>query len=222
MCAELGLSLTWDYVRTASVTLLLADVKELFERKDSICLIHPHGFYVVLLGRNETGEWRFHFWPKGGRTITGMPAFIHTHDRHVESRILQGKLTNILYDAVATRSGGQPLYEVSYGGDRYASSTLNFLRKTDTRIKAITKLRETMECGDTYHVERHTYHEAVVSDTVCDGHIGLYARTFTGHRYGGRVGWLPRDNLFQAGRAPRTLLRRSVCTMTKRRLPDTR
>jgi hypothetical protein len=162
MCADLGFSLTRDHVRTTPAPILLAAVKKWLERENPICLMHPHGFYVVLLGRNETEEWRFHFWPKGSRTIAGMPAFIHTHDRHIESRILQGQLTNILYDLITVPAGGQPLYQVSYDGDRYASATSNFLRQTTTRVQPIIRNRYTMGCGDMYHIERHVYHEAAV------------------------------------------------------------
>lgn len=164
MCADLGIPLTSDYIRSAPASALLARVKAWLKRKNPVCLMHPHGFYVVLLGRTETEEWRFHFWPQGPRTIAGMPAFIHTHDRHVESRILQGQLTNTLFEIAAVHPGGQPLYEVGYGGDRYASSTSNFLRRTSTRVQPIIRRSDTMGCGDTYHVERHAYHEAVVPD----------------------------------------------------------
>ena len=128
--------------------------------------MHPHGFYVVLLGRNAMEEWRFHFWPNGPRAIVGMPTFIHTHDRHVESRILQGQLTNVVYRATSVSTGGQPLYEVSYGGDRYALATSNLLQKTNTRVQPVIQRRETMGCGDLYHIERHSYHEAVISEQL--------------------------------------------------------
>lgn len=166
MYADLGFSLTRDQVRATPAPVLLAAVKTWLERENPICLMHPHGFYVALLGRNETEEWRFHYWPKGSRAIAGMPAFIHTHDRHVESRILQGQLTNVGYHVAAVPSGGQPLYEVSYDGDRYASATSNFLRKTTAQVKPIVRRRETMSRGDMYCIERHTYHEAAVSEQL--------------------------------------------------------
>lgn len=166
MLADLGFPLTWDHVRTAPLPALLAAVKTWLKRENPICLMHPHGFYVALLGRTETEDWRFHFWPLGSRAITGMPAFIHTHDCHVESRVLKGQLTNILYDVAAVPSGGQPLYEVGYGGDRYASATSNFLRQTTTRVQPIIQCRDTIGCGDTYHVERHAYHEAAVPERL--------------------------------------------------------
>ena len=166
MYADLGFPLTWDHVRTAPVPSLLAAVKAWLKRENPICLMHPHGFYVVPLGRTETEEWRFHFWPEGSRTITGMPARIHTHDRHVESRVLQGQLTNILYDLAVVPAGGQPLYEVAYDGDRYAPATSNFLRRSTIRVQPIIRCRDTLERGDKYHVERHGYHEAVVPEQL--------------------------------------------------------
>jgi len=202
MYADLGFPVTLDHVRSAPVSVLLAAVKRWLERENPACLMHPHGFFIVLLGRTETEEWRLHFWPQGPRSITGMPAFIHTHDRHVESRILQGQLTNILYDVAAVPTGGQPLYEVGYGGDRYASATSNFLRYATTRVQAIVRRRDTMRRGDKYYVERFAYHEAVVpeqlatSTLVCmhgrapgairvvglDGYPGTIAFTRAEHR----------------------------------------
>ena len=45
--------------------------------------------------------------------MDGCPAFIHTHDRYVESRVLEGELTNIRYD----------VREVTLGGDRFTLSS---------------------------------------------------------------------------------------------------
>ncbi|GGE95692.1 hypothetical protein GCM10007285_24220 [Stappia taiwanensis] len=96
-----------------------------------------------------------------------MPAFIHTHDRHVDSRILSGQLTNITYDVALTQNGGLPLYEVGYGGDRYEKSTSNFLLKTSTRVETQTLKTETLIAGQSYRVDRHAYHEARVPNNVC-------------------------------------------------------
>jgi hypothetical protein len=164
MLADLGFPLEWNRVRAEPLPALRAAVRKWLARENSTYLIHPHGFYVALLGRTETHEWRLHFWPKGPRVVNGMPAFIHTHNCHVESRILKGQLTNILYNVAADSAGGQPLYEVDYSGDRYAATTSNILRKTATRVQATIQRRSTHTCGDTYHVERCAYHEAVVSD----------------------------------------------------------
>ncbi|WP_160015445.1 hypothetical protein [Pseudomonas sp. 8BK] len=166
MPASLKFPLTWEYVSSTPISVLKIAVKSWLELANPICLIHPHGFYVVLLDRTETEEWRFHYWPKGPRNILGMPAFIHTHDRHIESRILQGQLTNILHEVYEVQTDGQPLYEVAYEGDRYSSGTSNILRRTTTRIQSIVRQREIMRCGDMYHVERHEYHAALVSETL--------------------------------------------------------
>lgn len=93
-----------------------------------------------------------------------MPAFIHTHDCHVESRILQGELTNIDYQVTAVVVDGQPLYNVGYGGDRYTQSTSNLLNKTATRVAAKVQNRKTVKKGECYRVERHAYHEAITPE----------------------------------------------------------
>ena len=166
MFAEFGFPLELDAVFAVPVPVLLASVSAWLEKDDPICLMHPNGFYVVLLARTETEDWRFHFWPTGPRPIVGIPSSIHTHDRHVESRILQGQVTNIVYDIKNVADHGRPIYEVEYGGDRYTASTSNSLRLTNERVVASIRSRETSGIGDTYHVERHDFHEAVVSEDI--------------------------------------------------------
>jgi hypothetical protein len=166
MLADLGFPLTRDYVRTASVLFLRTEVKKWLKRENPICLKHPLGFYVALLGRNETEEWRFHFWPKESRAVIGIPPGIHTHDYRVESRILQGKLINTIYNVALVKTGGQPIYVVSYGGDRYASETSNYLRQTTERVEPTVQRRDTLHCGDMYHIESHTYHKVTVPEQL--------------------------------------------------------
>lgn len=171
MYADLGFPLTKDYIRNLSAASILDAVRIWLERANPICLIHPHGFYVVLLSRNNTEEWRFHFWPKGFRSATGMPAYIHTHDRQIQSRVLQGKITNILYDLDTVSSGGYPLYQVKYHGDKYKNMTKNTLQNTHRRVKTLIRSCHTIGCGDTYQIERHTYHESVVLNQVATSTI---------------------------------------------------
>lgn len=164
MRADLGFSLTLDSVRAAPANDLLAALRSWLIKTNPICLMHPHGFYVVPLDRTEKGDWRFHFWPEGQRAVVGMPAFIHTHDCHVESRILQGELTNVTYQVAAIAKDGLPLYEVGYSGDRYTKSTSNSLVKTSEQVVARASKTEALGTGQCYRVERHAYHEAVVSE----------------------------------------------------------
>lgn len=164
MLADFGFPLEWSRVRAEPLPSLRSAIRTWLTRENPTCLIHPHGFYVVLLGRAESQEWRLHFWPNGPRVVTGMPAFIHTHNCHVESRILSGQLTNIIYNVTADPAGAQPLYEVDYSGDRYAASSSNRLQKTTTRVHAAIQRRNTYTCGDTYNIERNAYHEAVVAE----------------------------------------------------------
>ncbi len=165
MHADTGFPLTLAHVRSAPVSLLLAGVKSWLARENPVCLMHPHGFYVALLHCTEAEEWRFHMWPKGTRNVLGMPAFIHTHDRNLESRVLEGELTNILYDVREVTLGGRPLYTVEYGGDRYKSSTSNLLKRTDSRVETTIRCRETIRPGGMYCVEHHIFHEVVVPES---------------------------------------------------------
>ena len=173
MSGKLHFPLSLDYVRAAPLRELCSSLQEYLRYENPPCLLHPHGFYVVLLGRSEGEEWRFHLWPQLKLDITGMPAFIHTHDSHVDSRLLHGQLTNTVYEADTVTVGGYPLYQVGYNGDRYAPATSNFLQHTGTRVQPKLQYSRTFQSGDCYHVERHCFHEVrvlqhqVTSTLVC-------------------------------------------------------
>ena len=100
-----------------------------------------------------------------------MPAKIHTHDRVVESRILLGELVDIQYDLVTMESGGQPIYQVAYCGDKYAAKTCNVLRKTEDRAEVTARAEQVLRTGDSYRVDAHMYHEAVVEEDVATATI---------------------------------------------------
>lgn len=178
MRAEPNFPLELEYVREASPAQLMAEIRNWLVGTNPDCLIHPHGFFVVALKQTEIGDWRFHFWPAAERQIRGMPAFIHTHDRHVDSRILSGRLTNITYEIEMVKSGGLPLYEVGYGGNRYEKSTSNFLRKTNSEVTASIINIETLTTGQHYRIDRHVYHEARVDETSwCATIVLMHSRT---------------------------------------------
>lgn len=140
-------------------------IRRWLTKKDPVCLRHPHGFYVALLERGLDEEWRFHLWPNGPRIITGMPAFVHTHNCHVESRVLFGALTNILYDVADASSGGQPLYQVSYTADRYLPTTRNWLEDTGDRILSRAREEQYFAAGKDYKINAGDFHEARISES---------------------------------------------------------
>ena len=95
-----------------------------------------------------------------------MPAMIHTHNRVVESKVVLGRMKNKVYDLKRVTSGGRPIYEVAYYGDRFTQVAINLLEKTDALGEAIARSEQTLHVGSSYRVEAHTYHEAVVSEDV--------------------------------------------------------
>jgi hypothetical protein len=96
----------------------------------------PHGFCVLSLHRTEREEWRFHVWPQGMRLISGMPGPIHTHDKVVDSRVLKGELTNVVYSVAEAPTGGLPVYEVEYPSDKYDPRATNLLKRASARVAA--------------------------------------------------------------------------------------
>lgn len=167
MDAEMHTLLSSPLAWEAPASELLASVQTWILETRPTCLVHPHGFYVLLLKRADGEEWRLHLWPTGRHKISGMPAKIHTHDRHIESRILKGSLTNINYRAEEVNGGGHPLYLVSYLGDKYSHTTINLLEKSTIRLQVEETSRSHLTAGDHYRIERHTLHEAIVPDDQC-------------------------------------------------------
>lgn len=163
MPVKIPFPLTLDHVRSASTSALFASLQSWVKVSDPTCLIHPHGFAVVLL-KSGFADWRLHWWPKGPRTLTGMPGMIHTHDKIIESRILTGQIKNVLYDVSAVTTVGQPVYKVAYTGNKYIRNTTNVLQKTTERVRASVSSVQNLKAGDCYRIENHVYHEAIVPD----------------------------------------------------------
>ena len=166
MPADLSFPISIQQLHSLSPECLRESTKEWIRKKSLNCVIHPHGFWIVLLSKSQTEEWRFHYWPKGPRVTTGMPATIHTHDRVVESRIILGELKHIVHRLVSMQSGGRPVYEVIYYGNKYSQETANVLRKTVHRAEVGPRVEQIMKVGSRYRVEAHTYHEAIVANDV--------------------------------------------------------
>jgi len=162
MCADVDFPISLRTHYSTPPALIVSRLKRWLERQDTTCLVHPLGFWIVLLSRSETEEWRFHFWPPGETQTTGMPAMIHTHDRVVESRVILGTVNNTLYKEVNAESGGLPVYEVSYGGDKFVRGTSNILRNTGQLVTVTPTVKQALGVGDRYRVGAHTYHRAVV------------------------------------------------------------
>ncbi|WP_236217265.1 hypothetical protein [Pseudomonas rhodesiae] len=152
----------WRAIRALPPGDALAQIRATIATRHLTGLRHPHGFYVVLLHRDIREEWRLHVWPDTTRQYVGMPARVHTHDRHVDSRLLVGTLSNVTYRSQVCGEGGYPLYQVTYLGDKYYEATKNVLRKSSVRLAVEEVERMTMIAGDSYRVDRHTFHEAMV------------------------------------------------------------
>ncbi len=173
MSANLYLPLSLKHLREFSPACLLEQVKGWMKTSNTECFLHPLGFWTVLLSRSRTEEWRFHYWPKGSRTITGMPATIHTHDKVIESKVVLGELRNIEYQIEKVGTLGRPIYQVAYHGDKFSQKTKNILRNDGERAAATVLSEKIVRYGERYRVKAHTYHEVVVSEdmetaTICN------------------------------------------------------
>ncbi|MCA4964083.1 hypothetical protein [Pseudomonas sp. Y24-6] len=166
MAANLESLLQADRAWDAGVSELLTALRQWIGETAPLCLRHPHGFYVLPLKLIDEEEWRLHLWPNGNREIKGMPARIHTHDRHIDSRILLGGLTNICYDAHAADVDGKPVYTVAYHGDKYQKTTTNRLQRSAETLHLEEVTRRVLVAGECYRIERHTFHEAQVSEAL--------------------------------------------------------
>ena len=166
MAPNFGAKWSLDYVRAEPPDRLLDSVSRWIDRVRPTALLHPHGFYVILLSRTDSAEWRFHIWPKGKRSITGLPCMVHTHDKTVESKILLGQLVNVEYSVSNVLEDGLPIYEVAYKGDKYDQTTSNQLNKTGVRVEHHEVSRLQYHEGDSYCIQAHSFHEAIVPEDI--------------------------------------------------------
>jgi hypothetical protein len=167
MSGDFAAILTPEYVQTAAPSALLADVRGWIEATRRSSLIHPHGFLVLLLCHTEREEWRFHVWPRGTRLISGLPGPIHTHSRFVDSRVLKGELTNVVYSIAEAPTGRLPVYEVKYPGDKYDPQAMSLLKRSSARVDATVIAEQRVRTGERYVVSAHVFHQAVVPKTMC-------------------------------------------------------
>jgi hypothetical protein len=169
MTANLLQILVPECVANEDPSILRRQIASWVSESQPISTKHPYGFWVILLHRTEHEEWRFHVWPAGIKPVQGMPAPLHTHERVVESRILQGRLRNLVYDITEVAGGGLPEYEVVHGGDKYSPKNQNRLVKTGRRYAATVRETRDLILGESYSVPAHVFHEAVAPDreTTC-------------------------------------------------------
>lgn len=167
MPADIADILNGEYVHAAAPSALLADIRGWIEAAQPSSLIHPHGFLVLLLHRADGEEWRFHVWPQGMRLTSGMPSRIHTHNKVVDSRVLKGELTNVVYSVAEALTGGSPVYEVEYPHDKYDPQATNLLKRSSTRVEASAIGKQFVATGARYSVPAHVFHQAVVPERIC-------------------------------------------------------
>jgi hypothetical protein len=167
MSADIAAILRPEYVQTATPSALLADIGVWIKAAQPWSLIHPHGFLVLLLHREDREEWRFHAWPQGMRLISGMPGPVHTLDKVVDSRVLKGELTNVIYSVAEVPAGGSPVYEVEYPSDKYDARSTNLLKRSTARVDASAISEQLVQAGERYSVPAHVFHQAVVRERTC-------------------------------------------------------
>jgi hypothetical protein len=166
MTVELSIPLSSSYVAQRDPSALLDTIAEWVMCTRPISTQHPYGFWVILLCRTETEEWRFHMWSKDRSAPGGMPAPIHTHEKVVDSRILMGELENITYRVRSTDAGGYPVYVARHISDKYSPENRNLLVKTPERYIPVRASQQTLSVGDAYSVQAHVFHEARVREGI--------------------------------------------------------
>jgi len=164
MSADFPTILNTEYVTREEPSKLLVQIKNWILAVKPFALIHPHGFLIIPVRREQGEDWRFHVWPRGKRFITGMPGLIHTHDKILESRVLKGRLSNSNYSVTCVKQGGVPVYKVSYAGDKYLPSAASLLIRTNVRVAPKVIERRDFQVGENYRVDAHLFHQVDVPE----------------------------------------------------------
>lgn len=126
---------------------------------------HPNGF--IQLNLNKNGSTRLHVWPEPDSGLKKQESdnTIHDHIFDMESRILCGKLTNVVYgwqgvDAIRNPDIVTRLFEV-YQADYPTPKEDSFLHKTN-KMGFLNQIdRVTMTRGSEYALSAWQYHDSI-------------------------------------------------------------
>ena len=118
---------------------------------------HPLGFIHLKLFKKSNVSLRLHLWQRQARK-TQIPAWlIHNHIFDLESYVLCGSINNLNYKIVeAENNPSHRIYEVIY--DECESQ----LHVTDKFVNYKLVESQIFEAGDTYKVNRGTFHTSIV------------------------------------------------------------
>ncbi len=124
---------------------------------DDKTFFHPLGFiYSKLFEFPNSNTLRLHIWDKE-RWYQEPLMDIHNHYYTVNSYIISGKMTNILYKLNPDK---EPNYAVYVGS--YNSKSERTLKKTDKKLHAeISEIQE-IETGNLYHITTDKLHSSSI------------------------------------------------------------
>jgi hypothetical protein len=141
-----------------------------------VAMRHPVGFVHVALPQLSGHTARLHIWPSPNSEPQHPDWRVHSHQWHLRSYVLVGRVVNVEHQVEVDAAGANRLYEVLY------IEGTSVLRSTDRRVICRRGAESTEDAGSTYEVARGCFHT-----TYSPGRCGLRRWRSRGpHRSPGR------------------------------------
>lgn len=117
--------------------------------KELTTKVHPYGFYVIVMSKDEDGnQLRLHLYPKTFISDTR----VHKHDWNLYSMVLVGSLINKTWHVKNKSDSGHYHYKVTTENNISTSILL------PQRVTPILQSAERIESGDNYAMAHNAYH----------------------------------------------------------------
>lgn len=135
----------------------------MLRNQNSVVQAQPIGMIRIALQNqpNATGGFFLHIWMPGlPMQATGGP-FAHTHVFHLRSKILKGKIKNIIYTPVSTPNGSHKLVKAICEQDYCSLEQRDIMDRVEMSIVET----KTIRAGEIYEVAKDTFHETVIDNS---------------------------------------------------------
>jgi len=132
----------------------------LLQAKVGNITIHPYGFYIVKIEKQNNIQIRLHIWLDKFRKRQNPDWPPHTHSSDLNSIILNGKLTHNIWEIVHKNQAANVLYQVEY------DKNISKLNKTSELVSLQLTNSTLYSTGDSYCLDRYIFHSVEVKNTL--------------------------------------------------------
>jgi hypothetical protein len=148
--------IAWPSTRRIFVMALIDDLRQ----RDHVPRFHGNGFAQLYLTPNK----RLHVWNPALPATREHNATVHDHIWDMQSRVLHGKLTNIVYDMIWEASGNTTFHYVNQ--DAVRAGTGDFYEPSNGTYTMWEEARQELPAGSQYSLLARRFHQSVATRAV--------------------------------------------------------